>query len=269
MLAKQQTATLLYAALFGSSLVQAAFPTCITSCVRQNGCPPTDVDCMCKKVSGNFLSDVVVCMNQWCSSDTTLAELVGPIQSNCDIPKSALQAAESKAGFDTGSISDSDSDSSSSDEKPTSTGGSSTAKPSVIMGVGSPNKIDGPSSSTSGPAPTGSATKGSASSIVLSDTTAVAGPAPTASESLLVAATTLTSSAAVSTSTGSSSSSTSTSSSSSSSSSDDEDSSAQGSDGTLGSAPSGDSTEKGSASSSQASLLAAVLAVGAAMAFGW
>ncbi|KAF3059269.1 hypothetical protein GL218_05085 [Daldinia childiae] len=263
MLAKQQTATLLYAALFGSSLVQAAFPTCITSCVRQNGCPPTDVDCMCKKVSGSFLSDVVVCMNQWCSSDTTLADLTGPIQSNCDIPKSALQAAEGKAGFDTGSSSGSDSDSSSSDEKPTSTSGSSTAKPSVIMSVGSPNKIDGPSSSTSGPAPTGSATKGSASSVVLSDTTAVAGPAPTASESLLVAATTLTSSAAASTPTGSSSSSAS------SSSSDDEDSSAQGSNGTPGSAPSGDSTEEGSASSSQASLLAAVLAVGATMAFGW
>ncbi|KAI0845598.1 hypothetical protein F5Y00DRAFT_165230 [Daldinia vernicosa] len=270
MLAKQQTATLLYAALFGSSLVQAAFPTCITSCVRQNGCPPTDVDCMCKKVSGSFLSDVVVCMNQWCSSDTTLAELVNPIQSSCDIPKSALQSAESKAGFETGSISSSDSDSDSSDdEKPTSTGGSSTAKPSVIMSVGAPYKIDGPSSSTSGPAPTGSATKGSASSVVLSDTTAVAGPAPTASESLLVAATTFTSSGAASTPTSTASSSSSTSSSSSSSSSDDEDSSAQGSDGTPGSAPSGDSTEEGSASTSQASLLAAVLAVGAAMAFGW
>ncbi|KAI0110048.1 hypothetical protein F4814DRAFT_451019 [Daldinia grandis] len=271
MLAKQQTATLLYAALFGSSLVQAAFPTCITSCIRQNGCPPTDVDCMCKKVSGNFLSDVVVCMNQWCSSDTTLADLVGPIQSSCDIPKSALQAAEGKSGFDTGSSSESGSDSGSSsdEEKPTSTGGSSTAKPSVIMSVGSPNKIDGPSSSASGPVPTGSATKGSASSVVLSDTTAVAGPAPTASESLLVAATTLTSSAAASASTDSSSSSSSSTSSTSSSSSDDEDSSAQGSNGTPGSAPSGDSTEEGSASSSQASLLAAVLAVGAAMAFGW
>ncbi|KAI1657128.1 hypothetical protein F4813DRAFT_92697 [Daldinia decipiens] len=256
MLAKQQTATLLYAALFGSSLVQAAFPTCITSCVRQNGCPPTDVDCMCKKVSGNFLSDVVVCMNQWCSSDTTLTDLVGPIQSNCDIPKSALQAAESKAAFDTGSSSDS---ASSSDEKPTSTGGSSTAKPSVIMSVGAPYKIDGPTSSTSGPAPTGSATKGSASSIVLSDTTAVVGPAPTASESLLVAATTFTSSAAASTPTSSSSGSSSSSNSSPSSS----------SDGTPGSVPSGNSTEEGSASSSQASLLAAVLAVGAAMAFGW
>ncbi|KAI1467343.1 uncharacterized protein F4812DRAFT_393216 [Daldinia caldariorum] len=257
MLAKQQTVALLYAALLGSSVVQAAteFPTCITSCVRQNGCPPTDVDCMCKKASGNFLSDVVVCMNQWCSSGTTLADLIDPIQSNCDIPKSAIQAAESKAGFDTGSKSNSDSD----DEKSTSTSETSTAKPSVIMSVGSPNKIDGPSSSTSGTAPTGSATKGSVSTMVLSDTTAVVGPAPTASESLLVAATTLPSSAAASTPTSSSSS----------SSSNDEESSPQGSDGTPGSVPSGDSTEEGSASSSQASLLAAILAVGATMAFGW
>ncbi|KAI8957463.1 hypothetical protein F5Y11DRAFT_339644 [Daldinia sp. FL1419] len=255
MLAKQQTAALLYAALFGSSVVQAAFPTCITSCVRQNGCPPTDVDCMCKKASGSFLSDVVVCMNQWCSSDTTFADLIDPIQSNCDIPKSAISAAEGKAGFDTGSSSDSGSD----DEKPSSTGGASTAKPSVIMSVGSPNKIDGPTSTASSPAPTGSATKGSASSVVLSDSTAVVGPAATASESLLVAATTGSSSAAASTPTSSSSS----------SSSDDEESDSQGSNGTPGSAPSGDNTEEGSASSSQASLLAAVLAVGAAMAFGW
>ncbi|OTA52833.1 hypothetical protein K449DRAFT_227172 [Hypoxylon sp. EC38] len=152
MLAKQQY---MYAALVGfGSLAQAAvqFPTCITSCVRQNGCAPTNTDCMCEKASGNFLSDVVICMNQWCSSDTKFSDLIGPIQSNCKVSQDAIDAAVSKAGFDTsGSSSGSDSDSSSAGS---SSKASSTAQVvSATMGVGAPNKIDGSTSVPEATAP--------------------------------------------------------------------------------------------------------------------
>ncbi|OTA82355.1 hypothetical protein M434DRAFT_17040 [Hypoxylon sp. CO27-5] len=253
MLAKQQY---MYAALVGfGSLAQAAvqFPTCITSCVRQNGCAPTNTDCMCEKASGNFLSDVVICMNQWCSSDTKFSDLIGPIQSNCKVPQDAIDAAVSKAGFDTsGSSSGSDSDSSSAGSS--SKASSTEQVVSATMGVGAPNKIDG---STSAPEATGTATKdaGSLSSVVLTDSTAVITATPTASGSLLVA-TTLSS---VPSATGTSSASTS----SDSSTSDESSGSTDGS-------PAGSSTGgENAATTSQASLLAAVMAVAAAMAFGW
>ncbi|KAI2466389.1 hypothetical protein F4781DRAFT_354807 [Annulohypoxylon bovei var. microspora] len=247
MLAKQQ---ILVVALLGSAQAAVQFPTCITSCVRQSGCSPTDLDCMCKKSSsGTFLSDAVVCMNQWCDASTKFSDLLGPIQAKCDVPQAAISSAESKAGFDTGSDSDS---TPSATSKASATGsGSSSPSVSVIMSVGEPDKIDG---STSAPQVTGSATKASSpSSAVYSDSTAVITQTSGASESLLVAATTLTSAASAS----------STSTSTSEDSSDD--SSSSSSDGS----PAGGHTGDSGAATSQASLLAAVLAVGAAMAFGW
>ncbi|KAI1459396.1 hypothetical protein F4805DRAFT_79639 [Annulohypoxylon moriforme] len=241
MLAKQQ---ILYAALLaGTAQAATQFPTCITSCVRQSGCSPTDLDCMCKKASDTFLSDVVICMNQWCDANTKFSDLLGPIQTKCDVSQDAISSAESKAGFDTGSDS-----TPSATSKPSSTGSGSTPSVSVIMSVGEPNKIDG---STSAPQVTGSATKASSpSSAVYTDSTAVVTATSGASESLLVAATTLTSAAsAASTST----------------SEDSNDDSSSASDGS----PAGGHTGDSGATTSQASLLAAVLAVGAAMAFGW
>ncbi|KAI0140144.1 hypothetical protein F4776DRAFT_662279 [Hypoxylon sp. NC0597] len=254
MLAKQQY---VYAALVGfGSLAQAAvqFPTCITSCVRQNGCAPTNTDCMCEKASGNFLSEVVVCMNQWCSSDTKFSDLIGPIQSNCKVSQDAIDAAVSKAGFDTsGSGSGSDSDSSSAGSSKAS---STEPVISATMGVGAPNKVDG---STSAPEATGTATKGgnagSQSSALITDSTAIITATPTASGSLLVA-TTLSS---VPSATGTSSSSASS-----------ESSTSDESSGSTDGSPAGSSTGgENAATTSQASLLAAVMAVAAAMAFGW
>ncbi|KAI0838977.1 hypothetical protein F5Y06DRAFT_36615 [Hypoxylon sp. FL0890] len=252
MLAKQQY---VYAALVGfGSLAQAAvqFSTCITSCVRQNGCAPTNTDCMCEKASGTFLSDVVICMNQWCSSDTKFTDLLSPIQSSCKVSQNAIDSAVAKAGFDTSGV-DTGSDSGSS-----SAGSSSKTTELVIsatMAVGAPNKVDG---TTSAPEATGTATKsGSAgSTVVISDTTAVVTAAPTASESLLVA-TTLSSVPSATSSSASSSAS---------SSSDTSDESSGSTDGS----PAGTHTGGESAgTTSQASLLAAVMAVAAAMAFGW
>ncbi|KAI1214056.1 uncharacterized protein F4807DRAFT_112626 [Annulohypoxylon truncatum] len=237
MLAKQQ---ILLAALVAQAAAQ--YPTCVTSCVRQSGCAPTDVDCMCKKASGTFLSDVVICMNQWCDASTKFSDLLGPMQAKCDVPQSAISAAEAKAGFDTGSDS-----TPSATSKASSTGSESSPSVSMIMSVGEPNKIDG---STSAPQVTGSATKASSpSSAVYSDSTAVITATSHASESLLVAATTLTSAAsATSTST-----------------SEDSNDGSGSSDGS----PAGGHTGDSSATASQASLLAAVLAVGAAISFGW
>ncbi|KAI1387072.1 uncharacterized protein F4822DRAFT_333634 [Hypoxylon trugodes] len=249
MLAKQQYSAILYAALFGSLVQAAQFPTCITSCIRQSGCSPTDTDCMCEKSSDKFLSDAVICMNQWCPADTKFSDLVGPIQSNCDIPQSAIDAAQAKAGFDTGSTP-------SSTSKPSATGDSKGgASVSIIMSVGEPAKIDPTGASTSAPAPTptGNASKGSSGTTVLGDSTAVVTQTPTASGSLLVAASTFSSATGSPSSTagfGDSSS----------------DSTTQNSsDGS----PAGGSTAEGAGATSQASMLAAVLAVAAAMAFGW
>ncbi|KAI2616424.1 hypothetical protein GGS26DRAFT_596843 [Hypomontagnella submonticulosa] len=248
MLAKQ----ILGAALFGS-LAQAAFPTCISSCVRQNGCPPTDMDCICEKVGKTFLSDVVVCMNQWCSSQTTLGDLVSPISAKCDVPKSAIQAAAAKAGFDTGDIGSTPSAPSSSSS---SKGGNSV---SVTMGVGSPTKVDSP---TPEPTASGSSSKGgngdSSLSAVLSDTTAVLTQTPAASGTLLVAPSSTFSSVPTSAPTGASASAT-----------NSEDSSEESSNGTPGGSPADGAPKGNDATTREASMLAAVLAFGGAMAFGW
>ncbi|KAL7628152.1 hypothetical protein AAE478_002350 [Parahypoxylon ruwenzoriense] len=242
MLPRQQYPAILYAALFGSLAAAQQFPQCITSCVRQSGCSPTNVDCMCEKASDGFLSDVVICMNQWCSTQTTFSDLVGPIQSSCDIPESAIKDAQAKAGFDTGS-----SPSSTVNSKPEES-------KTVIASVGVPTKVDG-TQVTSLPAP--SSTKGSGASstgsVLLSDTTAVITQTPTASESLLLAATTFTSvpsSAATS-------------------SADSSSSESETSQGSTDGSPADANTAQGAATTDRASLLAAVLAVAAAMAFGW
>ncbi|XXG99068.1 hypothetical protein Hte_005402 [Hypoxylon texense] len=267
MLAKQQYPAVLFAAAFvsGSLINQVQgvqFPTCITSCVRQNGCAPTDADCMCKKASGgSFLSDVVVCMNQWCPTSTTFGDLIDPIKSNCDVPEKAIQEAESKAGFDTGSSSSGGDDGDDSSSSVTSTtkasptaGSKGDSSTTTIASVGLPTKVD----STTAPAPTstGAAAQVTASSfgsVILSGTTAVG--ANTASESLLVASTTLTSTAAAPTTTGGSTS-------------DDSDDSSSGTS-SGGSPADGAPAGENAATTGKASLLAAVLAVAASMVFGW
>ncbi|KAI0172328.1 hypothetical protein GGR52DRAFT_580899 [Hypoxylon sp. FL1284] len=269
MLAKQQYPTVLFAALVSGSLVPlvqgAQFPTCVKSCVRQSGCPPTDTDCMCKGVSKSFLSDAVVCMNQWCPKDTSLDDLLGPIKSSCDVPDKAVQEAASKAGFDTGSAgsgSGSDSDSSpattsSAKASPTGDASKDGDDKSTIANIGSPTKVD-ETASTTAPKPT-AAGQDSASSIgsaILSGTAAVGSQLNTASSSLLVAPTTMSSVASASASP--------TGTSGNGASSDSDSSSAAG-----GSSADDDATDKSAAATRGASIAAAVLAVAAAVTFGW
>lgn len=104
-----QSTVILATALLGSLLQHAAaapevgskradvqFPDCISTCMRNSGC--FDSKCVCKKADGGILSDIVICMNQWCPADVTAADLIGPLEGQCDLPKSAVQDAEKKGG---------------------------------------------------------------------------------------------------------------------------------------------------------------------------
>ncbi|KAI1115244.1 hypothetical protein F5Y14DRAFT_411593 [Nemania sp. NC0429] len=145
-----QSVIILSTALLGSLLPHAAaapeaisssskragvqLPQCISTCMRNSGC--FDTGCVCKKADDGILSDIVICMNQWCPADVTAADLIGPLEGQCDLPKAAVQDAEKKGGVVSGSgSSDSSSSSSSSDDddnetssaKPTPTGSSSSS----------------------------------------------------------------------------------------------------------------------------------------------
>ncbi|KAI0443129.1 hypothetical protein F4803DRAFT_332538 [Xylaria telfairii] len=104
-----QSTVILATALLGSLLQHAAaapevggkradvqFPDCISTCMRNSGC--FDAKCVCKKADDGILSDIVICMNQWCPADITAADLIGPLEGQCDLPKSAVQDAEKKGG---------------------------------------------------------------------------------------------------------------------------------------------------------------------------
>ncbi|KAI1744378.1 hypothetical protein F4680DRAFT_292185 [Xylaria scruposa] len=104
-----QSTVILATALLGSLLQHAAaapeaaskradvqFPDCISTCMRNSGC--FDTKCICKKASDGILSDIVICMNQWCPADITATDLIGPLEGSCDLPKSAVQDAEKKGG---------------------------------------------------------------------------------------------------------------------------------------------------------------------------
>lgn len=106
-----QTTILLGTTLLGSLLQHVAaapevgsskrasvtFPDCIGTCMRNSGC--FDADCICDKADDGILSDIVICMNQWCPADVTATDLLEPLSGECDLPKSAVQDAEKKGGI--------------------------------------------------------------------------------------------------------------------------------------------------------------------------
>ncbi|KAJ2987789.1 hypothetical protein NUW58_g4316 [Xylaria curta] len=123
-----QSTIILATALLGSLLQQAAaapeasskradieFPQCISTCMRNSGC--FDAKCICKKANDGILSDIVVCMNQWCPSDITAKDLITPLQGECSLSKSAVQDAEKKGGVSD----DNDDGDEASSTKPTAT----------------------------------------------------------------------------------------------------------------------------------------------------
>ncbi|KAI1754990.1 hypothetical protein F4782DRAFT_428666 [Xylaria castorea] len=80
----------------GSKRAGVQFPDCISTCMRNSGC--FDTKCICKKAGDGILSDIVICMNQWCPADITAKDLIEPLEGDCDLPKSAVQDAEKKGG---------------------------------------------------------------------------------------------------------------------------------------------------------------------------
>ncbi|KAI0450680.1 hypothetical protein F5B21DRAFT_420757 [Xylaria acuta] len=98
----------------GSKRADVQFPDCISTCMRNSGC--FDAKCICKKADGGILSDIVICMNQWCPADITARDLIDPLEGECDLPKSAVQDAEKKGG-----VLDDAGDEETSSAKPTAT----------------------------------------------------------------------------------------------------------------------------------------------------
>ncbi|KAI1273345.1 hypothetical protein F5Y07DRAFT_258717 [Xylaria sp. FL0933] len=136
-----QSTLIIATTLLGSLLQHAAaapeakrgavqFPDCISTCLRNSGC--FDASCVCDKAASGILSDIVICMNQWCPATVTATDLIEGLEGQCDLPKSVVQDAEKKGGVavDTGdSGDDEDEEPSSTSAKPTVTKGSDDAKP--------------------------------------------------------------------------------------------------------------------------------------------
>ncbi|KAI0109556.1 hypothetical protein GGR51DRAFT_511938 [Nemania sp. FL0031] len=123
------------------------YPDCISTCMRNSGC--FDSACICKKAADGILSDIVICMNQWCPADVTATDLIEPLESQCSLPKAAVQDAEKKGGVaDSGDDASSETTSSTA-AKPTTTstkGGASDV--TMTFDVGSPQTAAADASTT-------------------------------------------------------------------------------------------------------------------------
>ncbi|KAI0508599.1 hypothetical protein F5B22DRAFT_393627 [Xylaria bambusicola] len=127
-----QTTIVLGATLLGSLIQHVAaapeasskraaiqFPDCISTCMRNSGC--FDADCICDKAGSGILSDIVICMNQWCPADVTATDLIEPLEGKCDLPKTAVQDAEKKGGVANDAGGDEEETPSTTSAKPTAT----------------------------------------------------------------------------------------------------------------------------------------------------
>ncbi|KAI0197763.1 hypothetical protein F4808DRAFT_289591 [Astrocystis sublimbata] len=112
------------------------FPDCISTCMRNSGC--FDTKCICKKADDGILSDIVICMNQWCPSEVTAMDLIKPLEGECDLSKSAVQDAEKKGGV-ADNIEDDDEDEKTTSSAPAAT---ATATPSPKNKDGKDSKDD-------------------------------------------------------------------------------------------------------------------------------
>ncbi|KAL2067300.1 hypothetical protein VTL71DRAFT_1724 [Oculimacula yallundae] len=80
-------------------------PQCIQDCVDQSpdtNCGLTNIGCICRASSGNFLPGVVTCMHSNCEGNLDTKVLITPLQLACliagsPIPASAIQSAENAA----------------------------------------------------------------------------------------------------------------------------------------------------------------------------
>jgi hypothetical protein len=170
-----QSTVLFTATLLGSLLQHAAaapeaaglvkradLPQCIATCMRNSGC--FDSACICKKAADGILSDIAICMNQWCPADVTVTDLINPLKGECDLPKSSVQDAEKKGGVavDDGDDTSDDDDGKDGDnkgnngDKPTSKGGQDEI--TQTFDVGAPVTAPAPASTTLSPPTSGTLT---------------------------------------------------------------------------------------------------------------
>ncbi|KAI0966930.1 hypothetical protein F4678DRAFT_447740 [Xylaria arbuscula] len=114
------------------------FPDCISTCMRNSGC--FDAKCICSGASDGILSDIVICMNQWCPATVTAKDLISPLEGQCDLPKSAVQDAEKIGG-----VAD---DSSADEPSSTSTSAKATATTTATPTAGNKGGDDNETSSS-------------------------------------------------------------------------------------------------------------------------
>ncbi|KAI0025349.1 hypothetical protein F4780DRAFT_774819 [Xylariomycetidae sp. FL0641] len=271
MFGKQQT--LLAATLLGAAAVAqgSEFPDCIEKCLRNSGCFSAGeyTQCACDNAaedSSAFLKEMVVCMNQMCSTDVTALDLINPLTTSCDsdISESAIQEAKSIGGLSSDDKDGDDKDSEDGDDEAkttaSSSSSSSTTSAADSSATGSDSDSDSSNSSSSSATATttaaadSSATKaastGDATQTLATATSSVAGSGASASASASV----------FDSASGSGSSNSKTGSDSDSTSSDSQD----GDD-----ASNDDEPDSAAPASQHASLFGAVLAVAAVVAFGF
>lgn len=70
------------------AFAQFSFPDCVNQCVDQStddSCALTDIKCICRQSNGRFLPDLVTCMKAECNDALSVDELLGPMESLCNI----------------------------------------------------------------------------------------------------------------------------------------------------------------------------------------
>ncbi|KAH7031596.1 uncharacterized protein B0I36DRAFT_124600 [Microdochium trichocladiopsis] len=81
-----------------------AIDPCVQKSIREAGCGPADIKCMCQKsASGTFLTDVLTSMVQYCPKTVDVSGLFVTLSSGCkaagvNIPPQNIQDAQQLAG---------------------------------------------------------------------------------------------------------------------------------------------------------------------------
>ncbi|KAI1870059.1 hypothetical protein JX265_006229 [Neoarthrinium moseri] len=84
----------------GEGHTDLMLPDCVSGCIKDSGCGPGDVKCMCKASRGSFLVDVVECMHSDCTTRAIpVDDLLSSLENACNaigrtIPASAISSAE-------------------------------------------------------------------------------------------------------------------------------------------------------------------------------
>ncbi|CAJ2513305.1 Uu.00g014240.m01.CDS01 [Anthostomella pinea] len=277
MFSRQQYPALLATATLLSSAFQHAhalssrgdveYPECIQSCLRNSGCF-SGSDCVCKKAAeSGFMSDVVTCMNQWCEASINASDLIDPMQSTCHFSDSVVEEALNADADNSLHGSGSSSDSSSTTKASQTTQAKDEDEDEVVKetyAVGAPASAEQIETTASPASPTAAATKTEGTMTIVTASSSAAALATGSSTKLLTVSASSAGSLVVATATPSAGAGATTGGASGSDSNDGTSVSSSSDQGSSDAAP-----EEGVAAKGQASMLGAVLAVAAALAFGF